>query len=112
MKQIVLFLGEIVNNGLLQQKLTLSADIGKQCFNISFGNDELAEEDKSFRVTLENIKSTLFPYSPYQIHTQEAIITIFDDDGRTLIIIITVWFLEYVPYSACILIFTGQIFHE
>ena len=72
----------IVDHGSLEQQLTLSASAGRQCFNIVITNDDVAEEDEFFQLTLTSIRRTSSNLYHYQVLTQTATVTIIDDDCK------------------------------
>ena len=72
----------VVDHGSLDQQLTLSASLGRQCFNITITNDDVVEEDEFFQLTLTSIARTSSNFSPYQVPTLLATVTIIDDDCK------------------------------
>ena len=72
----------LVDHGSLEQQLTLSASGGRQCFNIVITNDDVAEEDEFFQLTLTSIGRTFSNLFHYQVPTQTATVTIIDDDCK------------------------------
>ena len=72
----------MVDHGSLDQQLTLSASLGRQCFNITITNDDVVEEDEFFQLTLTSIARTSSNFSPYQVPTLLATVTIIDDDCK------------------------------
>ena len=77
----------MVDHGSLDQQLTLSASLGRQCFNITITNDDVVEEDEFFQLTLTSIARNSSNLFPYQETTPLATVTIMDDDCKPLIFI-------------------------
>ena len=72
----------VVDHGSLDQQLTLSASLGRQCFNITIANDDVVEEDEFFQLTLTSVEMTSLNLFPYQVTTPLATVTIIDDDCK------------------------------
>ena len=68
-----------VDRGSLEQQLTFSASMGRQCFNISITDDDEVEEDELFQLTLSGVRRTTGNTTAYQ---PTATITIIDDDCK------------------------------
>ena len=77
----------LVDHGSLDQQLTLSASLGRQCFNITIANDDVVEEDEFFQLTITSIRRNSSNLYPYQETTPLATVTIIDDDCKPLIFI-------------------------
>ena len=71
-----------MDHGSLEQELTVSASLGRQCFNISIINDDVAEEDEFFQVSLTSIRFVA-GNNIYQVLTPTAAVTIIDDDCKS-----------------------------
>ena len=72
----------LVDHGSLDQELTLSSSLGRQCFNITIANDGVVEEDEFFQLTLTFIARTSSNNFYYQVQTPLATVTIIDDDCK------------------------------
>ena len=81
-RNFFLLLGE-PDHGSLQQELTVSADRGRQCVDITITDDDVPEQNEFFQITLSNIQlvEATFRYV-YQLHTPSATVTIVDDDCK------------------------------
>ena len=71
-----------VDHGSLEQQLTFSTSMGRQCFNISITDDDEVEEDELFRLTLSDVSRTAGNTTAYQLNISTATITIIDDDCK------------------------------
>ena len=70
-----------VDHGSLEEQLTFSASMGRQCFNISITDDDEVEEDELFQLALSLVRRTAGNTDVYQ-HIPTATITIIDDDCK------------------------------
>ena len=61
----------------------MSASLGRQCFNITIIDDNVAEEDEFFQVSLTSIRRIAGNYI-YQVLTPTATVTIIDDDCKSI----------------------------
>ena len=66
----------------MQQELTVSADRGRQCVDITIIDDDVPEEDEVFQITLSNIQLVEANIFAYQLHTPSATVTIVNDDCK------------------------------
>ena len=71
-----------VDHGSLEQQLTFSASVGRQCFNISTTDDDEVEEDELFQLALSLVRRTAGNATAYQLNIPTATITIIDDDCK------------------------------
>ena len=74
-----------VDHGSLEQQLTFSTSMGRQCFNISITDDGEVEEDELFQLTLSGLSRTTGNTTAYQLNIPTATITIIDDDCKLAI---------------------------
>ena len=74
----------------LRQELSLSADLNRQCFNITIIDEAVPEQDEAFWISLSWIRDTAGRYlrSPYW---HRATIVILDDDGKSVIMSVDQW---------------------
>ena len=75
-----------VDHGSLEQQLTFSTSMGRQCFNISITDDGEVEEDELFQLTLSGLSRTTGNTTAYQLNIPTATITIIDDDCKLAIV--------------------------
>ena len=74
-----------VDHGSLEQQLTFSANMGRQCFNISITDDDEVEEDELFQLTLSRVRRTTGNTYIRQRNITAATITIIDNDCKLAI---------------------------
>ena len=75
-----------VDHGSLEQQLTFSTSMGRQCFNISITDDGEVEEDELFQLTLSGLSRTTGNTTAYQLNIPTATITIIDDDCKLVVV--------------------------
>ena len=73
-----------MDHGSLEQELTVSASLGRQCFNITIINDDVAEEDEFFQVSFTSFRR-IDGNNIYQLLITTANVTVVDDDCKFLI---------------------------
>ena len=73
-----------MDHGSLEQELTVSASLGRQCFNITIINDDVAEEDEFFQVSFTSFRR-IDGNNIYQLLIMTANVTVVDDDCKFLI---------------------------
>ena len=61
----------------------MSASLGRQCFNTTIIDDDVAEEDEFFQVSLTSIRHIAGNYI-FQVLTPTAAVTIIDDDCKSI----------------------------
>lgn len=71
------------DHGSLQQQLTISASLSKQCVMINITDDNEIEEDEFFQITISSISRISGSTEIYQLYTQSATVTIIDDDCKS-----------------------------
>ena len=69
------------DHGSLQQQLNISANLTRQCVTIDITNDNEAEENEFFQISISIIRFNT-GIRIYQLHTQSATVTIIDDDCK------------------------------
>lgn len=74
---------EGVDHGLLpQSNITVSANLTRECVNITIRDDALPEENELFRISISSLTRIAGP-SPYQIPIRSATVTIIDDECKS-----------------------------
>ena len=72
-----------MDHGLLEEEFTVSASLRRQCFNITIINDDVAEEDEFFQVSLTSIRR-IAGNNIYEVLIRRATVTIIDDDCKSI----------------------------
>ena len=86
-----------VDHGSLEQEFTVSASLRRQCFNITIIDDDVAEEDEFFQVSLTS--SYIVGNYRSQLSITTANVTIIDDDSKSIKFKIR---LPVVTFSYCV----------
>ena len=68
----------------ISQELSLSADLNKQCFNVTIIDEAVAEQDEAFWISLSWIRDTA-GRGLRRPFWRRATIVILDDDGKSVI---------------------------
>ena len=72
-----------MDHGSLEQELIVSTSLRRQCFNITIIDDDVAEEDEFFQVSLTSIRR-IAGNNIYQVLITTATVTIIDDDCKSI----------------------------
>ena len=70
-----------VDHESLRQELSLSANLSRQCLNVTINDDDVAEDDEIFWISLSLIRNAAGRYVRYPYRSRATII-ILDDDCK------------------------------
>ena len=77
-----MYLIDGVDHESLEQELIVSASLGRQCFNTTIIDDDVAEEDEVFRLILAPYMHIAGNYI-HQLLIRAATVTIIDNDCKS-----------------------------